>query len=338
MKPRRLSSSVPCSIAAFALVAAALALVPALGLVSCAVPGQHASAAGATGGSELKSGTSPAESAAVFVPLRYLVGDEVEALIPLGEHPEGPSKGFELRLGAGLPLTGAFADPVIRSVTVERGSSGWDARILFVPWSPGPGILPSMAARGMVIPPVPYNVSSSLGSEGCDAAPSRPQREPPGTALYLYGFAGFVLFLALSALGAALYLVPAARAILARWRAAQAFRRLRRSVAFLSRGSESAVPELFYAALARELRIYLAERIEPRSPNLSATEFAALPEETFPAPGIRESAAALIGETERGRYAGELAAGPSTAAILRAAAERAIALGGAAEEAIDAGL
>jgi hypothetical protein len=274
----------------------------------------------------------------VFLPLKYYAGDEVEALVPLGDFPDAPSKSFELKPGAGLPNSNSFADPVIRSVSIQRSSTGWEAEIFFVPWSPGPGILPSIGARGIVVPSVSYNVASSLAPDDRDVAPPRPQHEPPGTALYLYGFAILVLVIALLGMGAALYLVPAARAILARRRRALAYRRLRRSLAFLSRGLESAVPELFYAALARELRLYLAERIESRIPNLSSKELAALSENIFPAKGIRESAAALVAETERGRYAGELAAGPQAAAILRTSVDRAIALGAATEEAIDARL
>ncbi|MGO8692989.1 MAG: hypothetical protein ACLQMF_04875 [Rectinemataceae bacterium] len=345
MKPRRLSSRGPAPAASGKAALAtllplgwALVLGSALGIASCPLPGGGKPAGPPEGRSGPGAGRPAAESTAVFLPPGYFAGDEVEALVPLGNFPNAPAEGFTLRPGAGLPAPGAFADPAIRSVTIERTASGWEAKILFVPWSPGPGGLPAIGARGILVPPVSYDVSSSLGPDDRDLAPPRPQREPPGTALYLYGFAALALVLALSSIGAALYLVPAARAILVRWKAAQAYRRLCRSVTFLSRGLESAVPELFYAALARELRLYLAERIERRVPNLSSTEFAALPEALFPAAGIRESAAALVAETERGRYAGELAAGSASAAILRSAADRAIALGTATEEALDARL
>ncbi|HTX74428.1 MAG TPA: hypothetical protein VMC79_16470 [Rectinemataceae bacterium] len=281
----------------------------------------------------------------LFVPLRYYVGDEVEAIVSLvgssgSNFVAGGASGggVELRPGSGLPNPGPHANPVLRSVKIERSSRGWEARLTFVPWSPGPGAIPAISAKGFSIPPVAYNVSSVLGPEEGELAPPRPQREPPGTAIYLYGFAGLVLAIILGALGTAAYLIPAARVLLARWRAAQAFRRLRRGLEYLLRGLESADPRLFYAALARELRIYLAERIEARIPTLSASEIAGLPDSLFPAPGLRESAAALIAETEYGRYSGELRPGPGAVPRLRAAAERARRLGESAEEAIDARL
>lgn len=337
-RPRKPLVLAPALLFGAALLAAALGI-----LASCSRPGGPAAPAPAGRTAQARpalplgpGGPAGPSSAVVFVPFRYYAGDEVEALVALGEVPGASGGGFELKPGSGLPAPGPFADPVIRSIAVARTKAGWEARILFVSWSPGPGSLPSIGARGFLIPAVSYNVSSSLGPGDRDAAPPRPQREPPGTAVYLYGFAALVLALVLAALGTALYLVPAALSLLARRRAAQAIRRLRRSLAFLSRGLDTALPELFYAALARELRIYLAARVEPRAPNLSSGELAALPEEAFPAPGLRERAASLVAETERGRYALELSPGPGAAAMLRAAAERTLALGEAAEEAIDA--
>jgi len=321
------------------LVGAALSLSVSLPSAAAGPAAPATPMAGPAAAPDASPSASPsAKAKPLFVPTRFLVGDEVEALVPLPGVEAKLDSGFELKPGSGLPQQGASADPVLRSVAMERTSQGWEARIRFVPWSPGPGVIPSISARGFIVPTISYNVSSSLGAEERDPAPPRPQREPPGTAVYLYGFAGLVLALVLGALGFAAYVVPAARGVLARWRAAQAFRRLRRVTTFLCRGLESTVPELFYAALARELRIYLAQRVEPLIPNLSSTELACLPESSFPAPGIRENAASLIAETERGRYSGELEVGALAAPVLRAAADRALALGAATEEAIDARL
>lgn len=343
---RRTAQAEPRAAAPAALLALALLAASLAALASCSRPGGPAASRAPSGPaahtrSSVPLGPGVSEgraSAAVFVPFHYYVGDEVEALVSLGEVPGASGKGFELKPGSGLPSSGPSTDPVIRSIAVAPTKAGWEAKITFVPWSPGPGSLPAIGARGFLIPAVSYDVSSTLGPAARDLAPPRPQREPPGTVLYLYLFAAFALALALAAFGTALYLVPAARSLLARRRAAQAIRRLRRSVAFLSRGLDTARPELFYAALARELRLYLAARVVPRAPNLSSTELAALPDGTFPARGLREGAAALVAETERGRYALELSPGPGAAAILRAAADRTLALGEAAEEAIDARL
>ncbi|HET7838979.1 MAG TPA: hypothetical protein VFL04_04425 [Rectinemataceae bacterium] len=272
-----------------------------------------------------------------FLPPVFGAGEEVEASAKLPGADAAGVSAISYR-----PATAAQAgsgDPELREIRVYRTPSGWELRIRFVPWSPGPGSLPAWRSKGVLIPPVPYVAASALGAamgnpRGLELSPPRPQAEPPGTAVYVYGFAAFVLLLVLVCLGLVAWLIPAARTLLAKRRAAQAYRRLCRDMDFLATQAEGGDPVPFYSALARALRIYLGERVEAGVPMLSARELGLLPQEAFPAEGIREAAASLLAETEEVRYAGLLPA----AGEMRQATERARAIGAKAEEALDAGL
>jgi hypothetical protein len=268
-----------------------------------------------------------------FVPARFLVGEEVEAWALVSVSGAEPQS-FSVKAGDGLPSASAQADPELRSLSLARGSGGWELRMRFIAWSPGAGRLPALEVRGYAIPAMEYTANSVLGPQDRDAAPPKPQLDPPGTALYLYGFAGLALILVLLVLGTVLYVVPAAASLLSRRQAAQARRALGRSLAFLSRTVPGAAPAAFYAALARALRIYLGSRVLPEAPALTPSEFSALGEERFPGPGIRDEAAALLAETDAVRYAGEAA----DESRMRRALSRAVRLGDAAEEALDARL
>lgn len=275
------------------------------------------------------AGADQDPSRAQFSPKLFGPGEEVHALLLLPGIEA--ASGFVLKAGSGLP---ASEDPELRELALTKTQRGWELVIRFVPWSPGPGRIPSISAHGVLFPSIPYSTGSRLESEAREIASPRPQREPPGTAFYLYGLAGAALFIALACVASIAYLLPAARALLARWRAAQAFKMLCRSLDYLEAGTAVSEPAAFYAALSRALRLYLAERIDARAPALTASEFAALPASTFPASGLRDLAASLFAEAEQARYAGEMPGGVA----MKDAAKRVRNLAEAAEEALDARL
>jgi hypothetical protein len=283
-------------------------------------------------GRELDAATLDARSLA-FVPFRYSAGDEVTvqaAIVPeAGEQPIP----LDLRPGAGLRAQGEEADPELRELRLSRTAEGWLLALRFVPWSPGPGSIPELRIKGLVIPSLPYTALSLIGPEDRDPSPPRPQADPPGIALYLYGFAALLVILALGAAGGSAYLVPAARAIIARRRAAQAFRRFDKSLDYLTSGAGAADPAAYFAALTRTLRLYLAARALPEAPALTSRELSSLPESAFPAPATRDRTAALVARADRARYGGDLPEGARLRVLLEAA-EEARAIGQANEEAL----
>jgi len=246
----------------------------------------------------------------------------------------GELQPFSVKAGEGLPSPGPHADPELRSVSLSKAREGWELRIRFVPWSPEEGSLPALELRGLSIPALAYRVSSVLGPGSRDPAPPKPQLDPPGSALYLYGFAGLALILGFAVFASAAWLIPAALRLLARRKATQARRDLGRSLAWLAREKGKARPQDFYAALARAFRVYMAARLLPAAPALTPKELKALGEDAFPVPGLRDEAAALLAESDAVRFAG-LEAGE---AMMGQALARAARLGDVAEEALDAGL
>jgi hypothetical protein len=264
-----------------------------------------------------------------FVPLRYYPGDEVIVRATLA-----PEKGerlaeLDLKPGSGLPALGEGADPELRALKLRKTGEGWLVELRFVPWSPGTGMLPETRLEGFRIPALPYAAVSLLGPEDRDPSPPRPQRELPGMALMLYGLAAALGVLVILALVVSAYLIPAARALIARRKAALAFKRFDKSIDYLVKEAGIADPAAFFAALVRALRLYLAARVLPEAPALTSVELAALPEEAFPAPATKNRAAALVALADRCRFGGETA---GVRALLASAAEEARAIGAANEE------
>jgi hypothetical protein len=266
----------------------------------------------------------------VYLPVLYHPGEEVLAQGLL--FPEGRERlaAFDMRRGAGLSEKSGEADPELRELKLAKTDEGWLLSLRFVPWSPGASAVASVRYKGITIPAFPYSAATSLGPEDRDPSPPRRQRDPPGTLLYLYLLAGGLIVIALGVAGAAAYLLPAARTLLARWRAAQAYRRFVTSLDYLLGEAGSAEPAVFFAALSRAFRLYLASRILPDAPALSSPELAALPEEAFPSPATRGKTAALLAYADRVRYGGERP-GPSA---LESAIAEARAIGEANEEAL----
>ena len=279
----------------------------------------------------LLSASSAAAEAAKpeFAPSSFDPGEVVRATLLLPDL--GARESFRLERGQGLP---EGEDPELLDLELAKAAKGWELRVRFVPWSPGPGRIPPLSIRGLGLPPITYTTGSRVGAGEREVSPSRPQREPPGTALYLYGIAGAAIVFALGLFASLAWLLPAARAALERWQSAQAFRRLCDRLDFLAAGAAEAEPADFYAALARAFRLYLGERIEEAAPALTATELAAMPSSAFPATGLRDEAAGILFEADSARYAG---ARPGAAAMA-AAARRAREMARAAEEALDARL
>jgi hypothetical protein len=269
-----------------------------------------------------------------YIPVHYSAGDEVVVRATI--LPEAGEKlaVLDLKPGAGLPAQGEEADPEIRELWLSRTPEGWLLSMRFVPWSPGSGFLPETRIKGLHLPALPYASISSLGPDDRDPSPPRPQRAPPGTALYLYCLGGFLIVLAFLTAGVALYLIPSARALLARRRAAQAFKRFGRSLDYLAAETETADPASYFAALIRALRLYLAARGLPEAEALTAAELAALPETAFPAPATKDKAAALVARADRVRYGEGAPGGARSRALLEAAVEEARAIGAANEEAL----
>ncbi len=285
-----------------------------------------------------------------FLPLRHSPGEEVEVQAIL--RPEGGERLVELdlRRGSGLDDQGDEADPELRELRVAKNAAGWMLSWRFVPWSPGVGSLPAIRVKGISIPSIPYSAISALGPDDRDPSPPRRQRDPPGTELYLYGLAGLLLALALAVAGTSAYLVPAARALLARRRAAEAFRRFEKSLDYLAAEAGSAEPGPFFAALSRVLRLYLAARAFPEAPALTSAELGALPDDAFPAPATKARVAALIALADEMRFGRTFGAGADAGAVagdrpgsearsvLAKAAADARAIGEANEEALVARL
>jgi hypothetical protein len=288
--------------------------------------------AGLSGGAELSAATLDARSL-VYLPIRYSAGDEVVAQTTVLPEAGESLSPLDLKQGAGLAAQAEEADPEIREIKLSKAPEGWLLKVRFVPWSPGAGSLPPLRQKGFRLPALPYSAVSLLGPEDRDPSPPRPQRDPPGIAVYLYGLAGILLVLVLGVIATLAYLIPGARAILARRRAAQAFRRLAKSLDYLASEAGSADPSSYFAALIRALRLYLAARALPEAPTLTAPELAALPDEAFPAPATKDRAAALVARADRARFGGERrgSAEAEKAALLEAAAE-ARAIGEANEE------
>jgi hypothetical protein len=265
-----------------------------------------------------------------YIPASYGPGDEVAATAAIAPSAGEALSELELLPGAGLPPQGGSVDPELRGIEIARSSAGWRMKVRFVPWSPGRGLVPGVVAGGVAFPPLPYDAASRLGPEDRDPAPPRPQRLPPGAALALYALVGALLLLALAAFGFVAYLLPASRALLAKWRAGQAFRRLGKSLDYLAAHAASAEPAAYSAALARALRLYLAARVAPLAPSLTPAELAALPDDSFPAPATRERAASLLAWSDEVRFGGAAA----LAATLGDAAEKARRIAAENEEAL----
>jgi hypothetical protein len=273
----------------------------------------------------------------VYEPADFGSGEEVVAIAQILS--QGSSNvdtaGIDLQPGAGLPERLAASDPEILSGRLAANQDGFELRLRFIPWSPGKGILSGMTVAGRSLPDLPYVATPRLESGARDLMPPRPQLEPPGAALYLYALAGIALSLIFAIFVTLAWLLPAARFLLARWRAGQAFRRLKRSLDYLAvslREDGEMDAAAFYAALSRSFRLYLEERVEPCASALTPREFCMLSETRFPAPGIRDAAAELLAEADRVRYAGEA----SLSATMFAAVDKARRLGSAAEEGLDA--
>jgi len=269
-----------------------------------------------------------------FVPLRYYSGDEVIVRVVLVPEKGERLSRLDLKPGSGLPAQGD--DPELRELKLSKTPDGWLAELRFVPWSPGIGSLPEARLEGIRIPALPYAALSLLGPEDRDPSPPRPQRELPGMALMLYGLAAALVILSLFALIVAVYLLPAARALIARRKAALAFKRFGKSIDFLVKETGTADIAVFFAALVRALRLYLAARVLPAAPALTAAELVALPDGAFPAPATRDRTAALIALADGYRFGGRTPGGAITVAneraLLASAAEEARAIGAANEE------
>lgn len=265
-----------------------------------------------------------------YIPASYGPGEEVTVIAPVAPAIGESLSELELKPGAGLPARSGTADPELLALKIARNGAGWEMRIRFVPWSPGRGIVAGVAASGAALPSLPYEAVSRLGPEDRDPTSPRPQRFPPGAAVALYGFAGVLIALGLAAFAFVAYLIPASRALLARWRAGQAFKRLGKSLDFLAAHAGPADPAAYTAALAGALRVYLSARVSPEIPALTPGELAALPDATFPAPATRDRAASLLAWSDEVRFGGASA----LAAELEAAAERARGIAAENEEAL----
>jgi hypothetical protein len=267
------------------------------------------------------------------VPLRYYAGDEV--VVRASVRPEKGEKLEELDLkpGSGLPVQAAEADPELRRLKLSKSQEGWSLELDFVPWSPGAGVLPELRRGSFRLPSLQYSALSLLGPEDRDPSPPRPQRGLPGASLILYGLASAFALLVLFALAFRFYLLPAARALIARRKETLAFRRFDESLGYLLREAGAADPSPFFAALLRALRLYLEARVLPGARALTAAELAALPDAAFPAPATRARTAALVALADRCRYGG-VAESASARALLESAALEARAIGAANEEAL----
>jgi hypothetical protein len=268
------------------------------------------------------------------VPIRYYAGDEVVMQASITPDSGEKLAPLDLTNGSGLRAQADEAETELRELKLAKTPEGWLLSVRFVPWSPGSGTIPEMKLKAFRIPSLPYKTGSLLGPEDRDPSPPRPQRDLPGIAGYFYGFAGILVVLALAVAFAALYLFPAARALLAKRRAAHAYKRFCRTLDYLAVEAASAESGGFLAALIRALRLYLSERVRLDACALTAPELAALPDAAFPLAGARDKAAALVARADRMRYGHELSKGVRPESLLKAEVDEARAIGAAIEEAL----
>ncbi len=274
------------------------------------------------------------EGAVVYTPSTYGPGETVTAVAALKPGPEESLAEISLEPGSGLPALDGSADPEILGLDVERRGGSWLMRLRFVAWSPSEGVIEKYHTGTFVLPPVAYRARPRLGAEDVDPRPLRPQRLPPGAAGAFYGVLGLVVGLCLALFGAFLYLVPAVRSVLARWKAGLAYRRLESTVTHLFANAASAEPAAYAAALAGALRNYLELRACSGISALTPAEVRNLADTAALKPSIRDEAAAVLAWSDEVRFGG-LAA---KAADLCTAAERVRRIAVENEEAIRARL
>jgi hypothetical protein len=268
------------------------------------------------------------------VPQLFVAGQEVllEARLEISGPEPGP---FSLSPGSGLPVAELDSDPEVKAVSLSRDGSGWVLSLRFVPWSQGPGTIPQFSRGGIVFPELPFETMSTIASGVRDLAPLKPQREPPGMSLFLYGFAALALILVLGSVGFALWVIPAARALLARLREREAIRSLERTLDWLEANATGGDAAAFHALLAQSLRRYLARRLFPEAAALTPSELSRLPITQFPGEGFRGELAALLGETDLVRFAPWPEPGLAEPARLIKVAQRARLLGRDAERFVE---
>lgn len=272
-----------------------------------------------------------------FLPARFRVGEEVELRAEVLASSDGSAGGQKLEAFSAGPadLPGAAgAGCELRSLSLVKARNGWELRIRFVPWKAGESRLPGIIVHNYQIPALGYETASSLGPSDRGFDPPRGQRELAGTSFYIYAAVGLILLIGLFVLGLLTWIIPGARNLLRRWRAAAAYKELKAAAGYLEESIGEVGPPAFYAALSRALRIYLAARVLPGAPSLTPPELASLPAEDFPDAAIRDEAAAALSEADAVRFGGRE---PDESAM-RAAVNRVLSIAGAAEEAIDARL
>jgi hypothetical protein len=284
-------------------------------------------------------GSSPLAAATIegdvaYTPSLYGPGDSVVAAASIKPGPDERLTEITLRPGAGLPVLDGSADPEILGLEIERRGGEWRMRLRFVAWTPSEGVIKSFRAGDILLPGIAYKAAPRLGAEDIDPRPIRPQRPPPGAAGALYGLLAVVVVLGAALFGAAAYLVPAVRAVLGGWRAAQAYRRLDKTIGYLIQQASSADPAAYAAALAGALRNYLDSRVHPGIAALTSGEIESLGEADVLRPSIRDGAARLLAWSDRVRFGGESV----EAAGLAEAAERVRRIAAESEEAIRARL
>ncbi|MEI6388301.1 MAG: hypothetical protein WCQ50_16895 [Spirochaetota bacterium] len=236
------------------------------------------------------------------VPELFVVGQEVLLTARLeisGPEPEP----FSLSAGSGLALAEGDANPELIAAVLSRDGSGWVLSLRFIPWAQGPGTTPPLSQGGLVFPELPFETLSTLAPGTRELAPLKPQREPAGMSFFLYGFAALALILVFGSAGFALWVIPAARALLARLREREAIRSLERTLDWLEANAEGGDAAAFHALLAQSLRRYLARRLFPEAAALTPSELSRMPADLFPGEGFRDELAALLGETDRVRFA-----------------------------------
>ncbi|MEI6876490.1 MAG: hypothetical protein WCL50_15325, partial [Spirochaetota bacterium] len=236
-----------------------------------------------------------------FTPEPLRVGQRSNALVELA-FAGGEPEAFSLVAGTGLPLLGADDDPELSSARLEKRGSTWLMTLVFIPWSPGPATLPALRIGDIRFPAVRYEVESALArameaglaTGPGEISPPRPQRDPPGTALYLYGFLGLCVALVALALSLAFWIIPGARALLARWKAREAWLALSRTLDWLESNEGVTDPAPYYALLSRSLRTFLAKRLIAEAESLTPGEMDSLPADRYPDEAFREALSALL--------------------------------------------
>jgi len=250
-----------------------------------------------------------------FDPPDFVPGDKVSLLARFD--PAGLSWD-DTRVTAGFPDPGD-AGPTVLSAAIERRAGTPVLVVQFIPWMTGRGQLPALYVGGLAFPAIPFEATSSLGT---DLSPplARPQLEPPGLRIRAYIASGLLLAIAVGILVFLSVVLPWFRRLMARWTFIRIRREFDARLALLD--GDSGAPADAWALLCSSLRWFLEARTSLPWLSMTPSESAAVQEPSMGPELVAETSDLLL-QGDAVRFAGsqdaDLPAGLSSA---RSIAER----------------